>query len=87
MLIPIEKKALDILKTYNGSNDYILGLQKQYIKNKSFIPTRNQSDYVIKFGNVSPVVVGKSVEIHKSCRKFVQDQLKLDFAMLIFADQ
>jgi len=79
MLIPIEKKALDILKTYNGSNDYILGLQKQYIKNKSFIPTRNQSDYVIKFGNVSPVVVGKSVEIHKSCRKFVQDQLKLDF--------
>mgnify|MGYP000282686946 CR=1 FL=1 len=79
MLIPIEKKALDILKTYNGSNDYILGLQKQYIKNKSFIPTRNQSDYVIKFGNVSPVVVGKSVEIHKSCRKLVQDQLKLDF--------
>ena len=88
MLIPIEKKALDILKTYNGSNDYILGLQKQYIKNKSFIPTRNQSDYVIKFGNVSPVVVGKSVEIHKSCRKFVQDQLKLDFEpQKIFIDK
>lgn len=79
MLVPIEKKALDILKGYNGSNDHILELQKQYFRSKSFIPTRNQSDYIIRFHNVAPVVVDKCVEVHKSCRKFVQDQLKLDF--------
>jgi hypothetical protein len=79
MNLPIEKIALDILKTYSGSNDYILQVQKEYFKNKSFIPTKNQSDYVIKFHNVNPRVVKKDVGIHKSCRQFVQEQLKLDF--------
>jgi hypothetical protein len=40
MLIPIEKKALDILKEYNGTNDYILEFQRQYFKSKSFMPTK-----------------------------------------------
>jgi SWI/SNF-related matrix-associated actin-dependent regulator 1 of chromatin subfamily A len=79
MNLPIERVALDILKSYSGLNDYILQIQKEYFKNKSFIPTKNQSDYIIKFHNVSPHVVKKNIGIHKSCRQFVKDQLKLDF--------
>ena len=79
MVVPIEKRALDILKEYKGTNDYILDFQRQYFKSKSFMPTRNQSDYIVRFGGVAPVVVDKSVEIHRSCRKFVQEQIKLDY--------
>ena len=78
MFVPIEKRALNVLKEYKGNNDYILGFQKQYFNSKSFMPTRTQSDYIVRFGNVESVVVKKQVEIHKSCRKFVQEQLKLD---------
>jgi SWI/SNF-related matrix-associated actin-dependent regulator 1 of chromatin subfamily A len=79
MVVPIEKRALDILKEYKGTNDYILDFQRQYFKSKSFMPTRNQSDYIVRFGGVAPVVVDKSVEIHRSCRKFVQEQIKLHY--------
>jgi SWI/SNF-related matrix-associated actin-dependent regulator 1 of chromatin subfamily A len=79
MNLPIEKLALNILKTYEGANDYIRQIQKDFFKNKSFIPTKNQSDYIIKFHNIAPHSVKKEVAIHKSCREFVKDQLKLDF--------
>ena len=79
MNLPIERIALDILKIYNGTNDYILQLQKDYFKNKSFIPTKNQSDYIVRFQNVAPHVVKKEIGIHKSCRQFVQEQLNLEF--------
>jgi intein/homing endonuclease len=79
MNLPIEKIALDILKTYNGSNDYILKIQKDYLNVKSFIPTKNQADYIVRFHNVVPKIVKKEVAIHKSCRQFVQEQLKLEF--------
>ena len=79
MQLPIEKRALDILKVYKGTNDYILGIQKTYFTSKSFIPTKNQSDYIIKNGHVDPVVVNKLFKISKSCRPFIAEQLKLDF--------
>jgi SWI/SNF-related matrix-associated actin-dependent regulator 1 of chromatin subfamily A len=77
MNIPIEKKALDVLKEYKGNNDYILGIQKDYFKAKSFIPTKKQSEYIVRFGNIDSVVVNKYVEIQRSCREFVQAQLCL----------
>jgi SWI/SNF-related matrix-associated actin-dependent regulator 1 of chromatin subfamily A len=77
MNIPIEKKALDILKEYKGNNDYILGIQTDYFKAKSFIPTKKQSEYIVRFGNIDSVVVNKYVEIQRSCREFVQAQLCL----------
>ena len=41
-MVPIEKQALDILKEYNGINDYILELKNEYLKGRLNI-TRNQS--------------------------------------------
>ena len=79
MQLPIEKRALDILKTYKGGNNYILSIQETYFSNKNFIPTKNQSDYIIRNGHVEPVVVNKMFNISKSCRAFVAEQLKLDY--------
>ena len=50
--------TLDILKEYNGINDYILDLKKDYLKGKLTI-TRNQSIYVIRHHQVQPKIVKK----------------------------
>ncbi len=77
-MIPIERQALDILKEYNGINDYILDLKKDYLKGKLTI-TRNQSIYVIRHHQVKPKIVKKVVEIYRPCQVFIQEQLKLEF--------
>lgn len=79
MRLPIEKRALDILKVYKGTNDYILNIQKTYFTSKSFIPTKNQSDYIVRNGVVDPVLVNKLFDISTTCRAFVAEQLKLDY--------
>lgn len=79
MELPIEKRALDILKIYKGSNDYILNILSNYKTNKRFIPTKNQSDYIVRNAYVEPVVVNKMFDISAPCRAFVAEQLKLDF--------
>ena len=78
IIFPIEKIALDILKTYEGTNDYILQLQREYFKSKKFIPSKKQSEYIKLFHNTSPVVLKRNVMIHKSCREFVKAQLNLE---------
>lgn len=80
LVLPIEKIALDILKQYNGTNDYILELQKDYHRTKTFVLTRKQAEYIKLFNNVQPVELNRYVQIHKSCREFVQQQLGLDTA-------
>jgi len=79
MIIPIEKKAIDILKIYKGTNNYILYLVNQYKKSKSFIPTKAQAEYILKNHNVLPVEVNKSFEIHIACRNYLQSQNGLNF--------
>lgn len=79
MQLPIEKRALDILKVYKGTNDYILGIQKTYFTSKSFIPTKNQSDYIVRNGSLDPIVVNKIFDISMTCRAFIAEQLKLDY--------
>lgn len=77
-MVPIEKQALDILKEYNGINDYILELKNEYLKGRLNI-TRNQSIYIIRHYTVQPKIVKKTVEIYKPCQVFIQEQLKLEF--------
>lgn len=79
MQLPIEKRALDILKVYKRTNDYILGIQKTYFTSKSFIPTKNQSDYIVRNADVEPVIVNKLFDISMTCRAFIAEQLKLDY--------
>ena len=58
----IEQKALSILDTYSGANNYILKLKFQKETNKKFYPTRAQSEYIINFHETSPKVAKKWVD-------------------------
>ena len=79
MKLPIEKRALDILKVYEGLNDHILKIKNDYNKTKGFVPTKAQSNYIIRNGNVNPVIVNKLFTLNPSCRTFISEQLMLDF--------
>jgi len=57
--ITIESKALSILETYEGSNNYIQELKRKFILNKKFYPTRSQSEYIIGNHDKQPKVAKK----------------------------
>lgn len=59
----LEQKALSILDTYQGSNNYILKLKQQKENNKKFFPTRAQSDYIINYHQIVPKVAKKWVDL------------------------
>ena len=59
----IESKALKILETYEGGNNYILELKERFLSKKNFFPTRTQAEYVIKFSNKNPKIARKWVKL------------------------
>lgn len=59
----LERKALDLLETYTGANNYIMRLRQKQIDNKKFYPTRAQSEYIINYHNTQPKVAKKWVEL------------------------
>ena len=72
----IEQKAIDILSSYNGGNNFILRLKQQSLVNKKFFPTRTQSDYIITYHNEKPKVAKKWVELDPYfARKFADEKL------------
>ena len=70
----IEQKALNILDSYSGANNYILKLKNQKEKNKKFYPTRAQSDYIITFHNSNPKVAKKWVDLDPYFAKKIADE-------------
>lgn len=72
----IEQKAIDILSSYDGGNNFILRLKQQHLVNKKFFPTRTQSDYIITYHNEKPKVAKKWVELDPYfARKFADEKL------------
>jgi SWI/SNF-related matrix-associated actin-dependent regulator 1 of chromatin subfamily A len=59
--VSLESKALSILETYEGANNYILELKRKSQINKKFYPTRSQSEYIISFHDKQPKVAKKWV--------------------------
>jgi len=75
-LISIEQKAIDILSSYKGGNNFILRLKQQHLVNKKFFPTRTQSDYIITYHNEKPKVAKKWVDLDPYfARKFADEKL------------
>ena len=72
----IEQKAIDILSSYDGGNNFILRLKQQSLVNKKFFPTRTQSDYIITYHNEKPKVAKKWVDLDPYfARKFADEKL------------
>jgi SNF2 family DNA or RNA helicase len=70
----IEQKALSILETYEGANNYLLKLKTQQQNNPKFYPTRSQSDYIINFCETQPKIAKKWVELDPYFAKKIADE-------------
>ena len=70
----IEQRALSILDTYEGANNYILKLKNQKQTNKKFYPTRSQSEYIISFQTTNPKVAKKWVDLEPYFAKKIADE-------------
>jgi SWI/SNF-related matrix-associated actin-dependent regulator 1 of chromatin subfamily A len=84
----IEHQALEILDTYDGSNNYILYLKSKKESNKKFYPTRSQSEYIINYNNVQPKVARKWVELDTYfAKKFSEERYLLTIPEKIYVEK
>lgn len=87
-LISIEQKAIDILSSYDGGNNFILRLKQQHLVNKKFFPTRTQSDYIITYHNEKPKVAKKWVDLDPYfARKFADEKLFREIPDKIYVEK
>jgi SNF2 family DNA or RNA helicase len=70
----LERKALDLLETYSGANNYIMRLRRKQIDNKKFYPTRAQAEYIVNYINTTPKVAKKWVELDEYFSKKISDE-------------
>ena len=77
--LPKESIALNILRTYNGTNDYLIELRDTLLKKQRLLITINTADYIIKNRNTKPVELNKKYILHNSARKFIKEQYELEF--------
>ena len=76
MDISLESKALSLLGSYEGGNNYLLELKRKSQLNKRFYPTRSQSDYIINNHNTQPKVAKKWVILDAYfAKKLADDKL------------
>lgn len=84
----IENKALELLKTYEGGNNYILNLKNKSKNNIKFYPTRSQSEYIIKNYDVKPKVAKKWVILDSYfAQKFADDKMYLEVPKKIWVEK
>ena len=69
-----ERKALRILETYDGGNNYILNLKRKNQINKNFKITRAQCDYILNFHEVTPKVARRWVEMDSYFSKRMMEE-------------
>ena len=72
--LTVEQRAISLLETYQGANNYILKLKFQKETNKRFFPTRAQSDYIINYHEVTPKVAKRWVDLDPYFAKKIADE-------------
>jgi len=68
-----EIRALRILETYEGYNNYILSIKKKVETQKHYKITRPQSDYIIDFHKITPKIARKWVPLDKYFSKMMME--------------
>lgn len=61
MDVSLESKAMTLLETYEGGNNYLLELKRKSQVNRKFYPTRSQAEYIINNHDKQPKVAKKWV--------------------------
>jgi SWI/SNF-related matrix-associated actin-dependent regulator 1 of chromatin subfamily A len=84
----IEHKALDLLETYSGANNYILYLKHKKEVSSKFFPTRSQSEYITTYHNTTPKVARKWVELDTYfAKKFAEERYLLQVPEQIYIEK
>ena len=88
MEISLESKAMTILETYEGGNNYLLELKRKSQINKKFYPTRSQSEYIISFHNKQPKVAKKWVILDAYfAQKLADDKLYTEIPQKVWVEK
>lgn len=86
--ISLESKAMSILESYEGGNNYILELKRKSQINKKFYPTRSQSEYIINFHDKQPKVAKKWVILDAYfAQKLADDKLYTEIPQKVWVEK
>lgn len=84
----LEHKALELLDSYSGANNYIIFLKNKKDTSKKFFPTRTQADYVINYFDTTPKVARKWVELDTYfAEKFAEEKYLFQTPEKIFIEK
>jgi len=71
-----EVEARGILENYEGSNNQLLDWKRRFVEQKGFKLTRPQSEYVMKYKDITPKIARKYIDIVGSfADKIMEDKL------------
>ena len=88
MEISLESKAMTILETYEGGNNYLLELKRKSQINKKLYPTRSQSEYIISFHDKQPKVAKKWVILDTYfAQKLADDKLYTEIPQKVWVEK
>jgi SWI/SNF-related matrix-associated actin-dependent regulator of chromatin subfamily A-like protein 1 len=84
----IEHKAIELLDSYSGANNYILYLKQKKENSKKFYPTRTQSDYIVNYYDSAPKVARKWVDLDTYfAKKFGEEKYLLETPSQIYIEK
>ena len=84
----LESKAMSLLETYEGGNNYIIELKRKSQINKRFYPTRSQSEYIITNHDKQPKVAKKWVVLDAYfAQKLADDKLMTEIPEKVWVEK
>jgi SWI/SNF-related matrix-associated actin-dependent regulator 1 of chromatin subfamily A len=84
----IEHKALELLESYSGANNYILYLKHKKEVSSKFYPTRSQSEYITTYHNSTPKIARKWVELDTYfSKKFAEEKYLIQVPEQIYIEK
>ena len=88
MDVSIESKALTLLETYEGGNNYLIELKRKSQLNRKFYPTRSQSEYIINNHDKQPKVAKKWVILDTYfAQKLADDKLYTEIPQKVWVEK
>ena len=84
----LESRALSLLETYEGGNNYLIELKRKSQINRRFYPTRSQSEYIINNHDKQPKVAKKWVILDAYfAQKLADDKLMTEIPEKIWVEK
>jgi SWI/SNF-related matrix-associated actin-dependent regulator 1 of chromatin subfamily A len=88
MDVSLESKALSLLETYEGGNNYLIELKRKSQLNRKFYPTRSQSEYIINNHDKQPKVAKKWVILDAYfAQKLADDKLYTEIPQKVWVEK